>query len=129
MSAAVDLAPGSIPVFVASLPPASEKLPERPRYQSALLQRHPFFADAGQAGRPAVACQGQGETVSSLRATPSLPPYEATVRDLDLPFNVSVLRDKPAELAGLLSERIKLAAKYLGKTSAIQHSAALEAAA
>lgn len=67
--------------------------------------------------------------MSSLRATPSLSPYEATVRDLGLSFNVTVLRDKPAELAGLLGERIKLAAKYLGKTAAIQHSAALEAVA
>ena len=67
--------------------------------------------------------------MSSLRATPSLSPYEATSRDLDLPFNVSVLRDKPAELAGLLSERMKLAAKYLVRSAAIQHSASLEAVA
>jgi hypothetical protein len=67
--------------------------------------------------------------VSSLRATPSISPYETTVRDLDLSFNVTVLRDKPAELASLLAERIKLAAKYLGKSAAIQHSAALEAVA
>ncbi len=67
--------------------------------------------------------------MSSLRATPSLSPYETTVHDLDLSFNVVMLRDKPAELASLLGERIKLAAKHLGRTAAIQHSAALEAVA
>ncbi|MBE0548486.1 MAG: hypothetical protein IH627_12745 [Rubrivivax sp.] len=65
--------------------------------------------------------------MSSLRATPT--PYETTVHELDLSFNVTVLRDKPTELAGLLGERIKLAAKYLGRTVTIQHSAALEAVA
>jgi hypothetical protein len=48
---------------------------------------------------------------------------------LDLSFSVTLLRDKPAELARLLGERSKLAAKYLAKSAAIQHSAALEAIA
>jgi len=65
--------------------------------------------------------------VSLLRATQSS--YETTVHELDLPFNVTVLRDKPAELAGLLGERIKLAAKCLGRAAEIQHSKALEAVA
>jgi hypothetical protein len=65
--------------------------------------------------------------VFSIRTTPS--PYEAAVHELDLSFNVILLRDRPAELARLLDERIKLAAKYVGKAAAIQHSKALEAVA
>jgi hypothetical protein len=51
------------------------------------------------------------------------------VRALDLGFDVSCLQDKPAELAARLNERIKLAAKLLGKTTGAQHSKSLEAVA
>lgn len=60
-------------------------------------------------------------------------PIPIALRDgrprVGLTFNVSVLLDKPAELAGLLGDRIKLAAKFLGRSAAIQHSAALEVVA
>ena len=67
--------------------------------------------------------------MSSLHTTPAPTSYEATVRDLGLSFTVVLLRDKPAELAKLLDERIKLATKRLAKAAAIQHSASLEAVA
>ena len=67
--------------------------------------------------------------MSSFRTTPSPSQYETTVRELDLSFHVTSLRDQPAELAGLLGDRIKAAAKYLGRTASIKHSAALEAVA
>ena len=59
----------------------------------------------------------------------ALTPYSEAVRDLDLGFHVSMLRDKPTELAGRLNERIKLAAKFLSKASGAQHSKSLEAVA
>lgn len=59
----------------------------------------------------------------------ALTPYSEAVRDLHLGFHVSMLRDKPAELAGRLNERIKLAAKFLSKASGAQHSKSLEAVA
>ena len=59
----------------------------------------------------------------------ALPPYSEAVRDLDLGFHVSMLRDKPTELAARLNERIKLAAKFLSKASGSQHSRSLEAVA
>jgi tetratricopeptide (TPR) repeat protein len=65
--------------------------------------------------------------VSSRTATP--PTFEGVVDALELGISVYSLRNKPMELAGRLSERIKLAAKFLAKTSGVQHSRALEAIA
>ena len=65
--------------------------------------------------------------MSSPSTTPTS--FEAAIRDLDLGFHVFMLRDNPAELAGHLSDRIKLAAEFLARASGAQHSKALEAVA
>ena len=65
--------------------------------------------------------------MSSPNTTPNS--FEEAVDVLDLGFAVFSLRNQPAELAERLTERIKLAAKHLGKAADMQHSKALEAVA
>ncbi|MDC8771745.1 hypothetical protein [Roseateles albus] len=60
---------------------------------------------------------------------PTKSSFDDVVRDLDLSFRVTMLRHEPAELAALLTQRIKLAAKYLVRTSHAPHSKSLEVVA
>ncbi|MCV2355387.1 hypothetical protein LNV09_14630 [Paucibacter sp. B2R-40] len=58
---------------------------------------------------------------------PTKSTFDDVVCDLDLSFRVTMLRHEPAELAALITQRIKLTAKYLARTSLAPHSKALEA--
>lgn len=57
-------------------------------------------------------------------STPST--FDGAVRVLDLGFSVFLLRDKPAEIATLMTERIKLTAKFLARVAGAGHSETLE---